>query len=54
MLAALRPTTMAHANSVAKEKAVKSLIDDVFKEFKASGDFDRLRKEYFVEITSMV
>lgn len=39
---------------MSKEKAVKSLIDDVFKEFKASGDFDRLRKEYFVEITSLV
>ena len=45
---------MASVNSGAKEKAIKSMIDDVFKEFKTSGDFDRFRKEYFVEITSLV
>lgn len=45
---------MASSNVTPKDKAIKSLIDDVFKDFKASGDFDRLRKEYFVEITSLV
>lgn len=36
------------------QKVVQALIQDVFKEFKASGNFDRLRKEYFAEITSQV
>ncbi len=31
-----------------------SLIADIVKEFKATGNFDQLRKEYYSEITSQV
>lgn len=40
--------------STSKDKMIKPLIDDAFKQFKVNGDFDRFRKEYFIEITSSV
>lgn len=36
------------------ELQYKPVIMEVFKEFRATGNFDRLRKEYFSEIIAQV
>lgn len=36
------------------DQAIKPIINDVIKEFKAGGHFDRLRKDCSAEIVSQV